>query len=133
MGEEGTKGPNSGGFLRGVYIVVGTVALIVGAVGLFLPVLPTTPFVILAAACYYRGSDRLHKWILNSKWFGETIRNFQAGRGLTRGTKLKAISMMWAMIIISTWFYVNGVSARVAMFCVGVVVTVYLVRLPTWQ
>lgn len=69
---------------RGVYILVGTLALALGALGFFLPVLPTTPFVILAAACYYRGSERLHAWLLESRWFGEMIRNYQAGRGITR-------------------------------------------------
>jgi uncharacterized membrane protein YbaN (DUF454 family) len=123
----------SGKMMRGIYIVVGTIALVIGAIGLFLPVIPTTPLVILAAACYYRGSERLHEWILSSKWFGETIKNYQAGRGLTRDTKARAISMMWAMILISAWFFVSNLFVRVAMIGVAVGVTVYLVRLPTLE
>ena len=117
--------------MRGAYIIVGTIALVIGAIGLFLPVVPTTPLVILAAACYYRGSDRLHAWILSSRWFGETIKNYQAGRGLTRDTKLRAISMMWVMILISAWFFVGSLFVRVAIICVAIGVTVYLVWLPT--
>ena len=64
---------------RAVYIIIGTIALALGAFGLFLPVLPTSPFVILVAACYYRGSERLYTWLLGSRWFGEVIRNYQAG------------------------------------------------------
>jgi uncharacterized membrane protein YbaN (DUF454 family) len=119
--------------IRGIYIIVGTIALIIGAIGLFLPVIPTTPLVILAAACYYRGSDRLHTWILSSRWFGETIKNYQEGKGLTRNTKVRAISMMWAMILISAWFFVSSLFIRVAMICVAIGVTVYLVRLPTLE
>ena len=132
-GEEQDDSRVSGKMMRGVYIVVGTIALVIGAIGLFLPVIPTTPLVILAAACYYRGSDRLHNWILSSGWFGETVKNYQEGRGLTRHTKVKAISMMWAMIFISAWFFVSNLFVRVAIICVAIGVTVYLVRLPTLE
>jgi hypothetical protein len=119
--------------MRGAYIIAGTIALIIGAIGVFLPVIPTTPLVLLAAACYYRGSDRLHAWILSSRWFGETIKNYQEGRGLTRDTKLRAVSMMWVMILISAWFFVSSLFVRVAIICVAIGVTVYLVRLPTLE
>lgn len=123
----------SGKMMRSIYIIVGTIALVIGAIGLFLPVIPTTPLVILAAACYYRGSDRLHNWILSSRWFGETVKNYQEGRGLTRDTKVRAISMMWAMILISAWFFVSNFFVRVAIICVAIGVTVYLIKLPTLE
>ena len=132
-GEERDDSRVSGKMMRSIYIIVGTIALVIGAIGLFLPVIPTTPLVILAAACYYRGSDRLHNWILSSRWFGETVKNYQEGRGLTRDTKVRAISMMWAMILISAWFFVNNLFVRVAIICVAIGVTVYLVRLPTLE
>lgn len=132
-GEERDDSRVSGKMMRGIYIVVGTIALVIGAIGLFLPVIPTTPLVILAAACYYRGSERLHNWILSSRWFGETVKNYQEGRGLTRDTKVRAISMMWAMILISAWFFVSNLVVRVAIICVVMGVTVYLVRLPTLE
>ncbi len=133
MEEEPVEGRVSGKMMRGVYVVVGTIALVIGAIGIFLPVIPTTPLVILAAACYYRGSERLHAWILSSRRFGETIKNYQEGRGLTRDTKVRAISMMWASIIISAWFFVSNLFVRVAMIGVAIGVTVYLVRLPTME
>jgi uncharacterized membrane protein YbaN (DUF454 family) len=117
--------------MQGAYIIVGTIALVIGAIGLFLPVVPTTPLVLLAAACYYRGSDRLHTWILSSRWFGETIKNYQEGRGITRNTKVRAISMMWVMIFFSAWFFVDNLHVRIAIICVAIGVTVYLIQLPT--
>lgn len=133
MEEEPADGRVSGKMMRGIYVIVGTIALVIGAIGLFLPVIPTTPLVILAAACYYRGSERLHTWILRSRWFGETIKNYQAGRGLTRDTKVRAIFLMWTTIIISAWFFVSNHFVRVAMIGVAIGVTVYLVRLPTLE
>lgn len=116
---------------QAVYLIIGTLALVLGAIGLFLPVLPTTPFVILAAACYLRSSKRMHAWILQSRLFGETIENFQAGRGLKRDTKIRAIVLMWATISISAFFFVDQLIFRGAMFLVAAGVTVYLLRLPT--
>ncbi len=119
------------GVKRVIYLVIGTLALFLGALGIFLPVLPTTPFVILAAACYLRSSKRMHAWILQSRLFGETIENFQAGRGLKRDTKIRALVLMWATISISAFFFVDQLIFRVAMFLVAAGVTVYLLRLPT--
>ncbi len=119
------------GVKRVIYLVIGTLALFLGALGIFLPVLPTTPFVILAAACYLRSSKRMHAWILQSRLFGETIENFQAGRGLKRATKIRALVLMWATISISAFFFVDQLIFRGAMFLVAAGVTVYLLRLPT--
>jgi uncharacterized membrane protein YbaN (DUF454 family) len=128
---ESQEMPVTDSMKRGVYIIIGSLALALGALGLFLPLLPTTPFVILAAACYYRGSERLHAWILESRWFGEMIRNYQAGRGVTLGTKIKAVGLMWLTITVSATFYVDSLLARVLMYGVAIGVTIYLVRLPT--
>jgi len=116
---------------QAVYLIIGTLALVLGAIGLFLPVLPTTPFVILAAACYLRSSKRMHAWILQSRLFGETVENYQAGRGLKRDTKIRALVLMWATISISAFFFVDQLIFRGAMFLVAAGVTVYLLRLPT--
>jgi uncharacterized membrane protein YbaN (DUF454 family) len=115
-----------------LYITIGTVALILGFIGIFLPILPTTPLVILAAACYYKSSDKLHTWILKNKWFGEMIKNYQAGKGLTKKTKIKAISLMWIMITISAVFYVQNSLIRAMMFGIALAVSTYLLRLPTY-
>jgi uncharacterized membrane protein YbaN (DUF454 family) len=116
---------------RAFYLIIGTIALALGALGLFLPVLPTTPFVILAAACYLRSSKRMHTWILESKLFGEMIRNYQAGKGLRRDTKIRALVLMWATISVSAYFFVDQNIFRGAMFLVASGVTIYILRLPT--
>lgn len=119
------------GMKRVIYLIIGTIALVLGALGLFLPVLPTTPFVILAAACYLRSSKRMHAWILESKLFGEMIRNYQAGKGLRRDTKIRALVLMWATISVSAYFFVDQNIFRGAMLLVASGVTIYILRLPS--
>lgn len=131
----GTDAVDEGFSLRmkkGFFVVLGTIALAIGFLGLFLPVIPTTPLVLLAAACYMRGSERLHGWLLESKWFGETIRTYQAGQGLRKATKIRAISLMWIVITISAFFYVDSLLVRVVMFGTAILVTRYLLGLPTF-
>lgn len=117
---------------KGFYVVLGTLALSLGFIGLFLPVIPTTPLVLVAAACYMRGSKRLHGWLLESKWFGETIRTYQAGQGLRKATKVRAIGLMWLVIMISAFFYVDSLLVRLVMFGTAIWATRYLYRLPTY-
>ncbi len=117
---------------RALLIVAGTVSLGLGAVGIFLPVLPTTPFLLLSAACYLRSSERMHKWLLNNRWFGEYIKNYQAGRGIPMKTKLVAIAVMWTAILYSTFFVVDEILiAQVALLLIAAGVSVHLIRLPT--
>jgi len=118
---------------KGFYILLGTLALALGAVGLFIPVLPTTPLVILAAACYFRGSERLYNWVLDTELFGETIRNYRAGRGLTRGTKIRAVGLMWAVILLSAFLFVENILIRVSLIGIAAAVSAYLMRLPTYD
>jgi uncharacterized membrane protein YbaN (DUF454 family) len=131
-GTEVTDGGISLRVKKGFYVLLGTLALVLGFIGLFLPVIPTTPLVLLAAACYMRGSKRLHGWLLESKWFGETIRTYQAGQGLRKATKIRAIGLMWIVITISAVFYVESLPVRVVMFGTAVWVTRYLLGLPTF-
>jgi uncharacterized membrane protein YbaN (DUF454 family) len=116
---------------KGIFIIVGTLALAIGIIGIFLPVVPTTPLVLLSAACYLRGSEKLHRWILSNPRFGEIIENYESGKGLKRSIKIKAIGLMWIMILISAFYFVDSLIARIAMILISSLVTIYLIRLPT--
>ena len=69
-------------FFRYLLIISGTIFLGFGIVGIFLPILPTTPFLLLSAACYARSSQRFYYWLMNNKWFGNYIKNYNEGRGV---------------------------------------------------
>jgi len=115
-------------------MVAGTISLILGTIGIFLPLLPTTPLLLLAAACYMRSSERLHKWLLNNRWFGKYIKNYQAGHGIPLKTKVVAISVLWLAIIYSAFFVVSEVLvAQLALLVIATGVSVHLIRLPTFK
>jgi len=120
--------------IRWLLLTAGTVCLVLGAIGIVLPILPTTPFLLLAAACYLRSSERMHKWLLGNRWFGEYIKNYQAGRGIPLKTKLFALLVLWATILFSTFFIVNEIlAAQIVLLVVAVGVTVHLARVPTYR
>jgi uncharacterized membrane protein YbaN (DUF454 family) len=120
--------------VRILLMVVGSVSLFLGAVGVFLPIIPTTPFLLLAAACYLRSSERMHKWLLNNRWFGEYIKNYQAGRGIPRKTKLFAIAALWITILFSVVFVVDEILVmQVVLLVIAVGVSVHLIRIPTFR
>jgi uncharacterized membrane protein YbaN (DUF454 family) len=120
--------------VRILLMAVGSVSLFLGAVGIFLPIIPTTPFLLLAAACYLRSSERMHKWLLNNRWFGEYIKNYQAGRGIPLKTKVVAITALWITILYSMFYIVHEILVmQVVLLVIAVGVSVHLIRIPTFK
>ncbi len=118
---------------RGLLIIAGTISLAFGLLGIVLPVLPTTPFLLLSAACYYKGSKRMHNWLLNNRWFGGYIRNYMEGRGISLRTKVLAIALLWFFIAYSALFIINIFIFQIILFAIAVGVSVHLVTLPTFK
>lgn len=116
---------------RSFYFAGGTVCLILGAVGGVLPILPTTPFLLLAAACFYKSSERMHQWMLNNRWFGNYLRNYAEGKGISVKAKLFTISLLWILISYSAFFVVNNLIMQLILFTIAVGVTIHLMKLPT--
>ncbi len=116
--------------IRVLFNILGTVSLGLGVLGIFLPLLPTTPFLLLAAFCYVRGSPRMHHWLLSHRMLGPYIRDFQSGRGIPLRTKVIALTLMWLSLAWSAW--VMPIPwARWLLLIPGIGVTIYLVRTPT--
>ena len=118
--------------MRAFFLVLGTVFLGVGAVGLFVPVLPTTPFVLLAAACYLRGSARLHRWLLANPTFGPVIAAWQEHGAIPPRAKALAIVMVIGTFAFSILFVIEPPVIRLAMAALGIVLVVWLARRPSW-
>lgn len=130
MNQSGSKNrPNS--FKRGTFIVAGTISLGLGAAGVFLPILPTTPFLLLSAACYYKGSERMHRWLLNNKLFGSYIRNYKEGKGISKIAKILSLFLLWITIGYSAFFMVGSYVVQLILFAVAIAVTVHVATLPT--
>ena len=122
--------------LRIALIIVGILALALGVIGIFLPLLPTVPFVLLAAACFSRASTRMHRWLLGLPFAGKVIDDYEKGRGVSRRTKFTALLMLWTGMTISAIALapkpaVLALLALLAMLAVGT--TVIIVRLPKRQ
>jgi uncharacterized membrane protein YbaN (DUF454 family) len=88
---------------RLVLNIIGSLSLGLAILGIFLPLLPTTPFLLLASACYLRGSERLHRWLMNNRVLGEYIRNFQERRGIPLRAKVVTIALLWASVLFSIY------------------------------
>jgi uncharacterized membrane protein YbaN (DUF454 family) len=83
---------------RRFLILAGTILTSLGIIGIFIPILPTTPFLLLAAACYMRNSERFYKWLINNRIFGTYVRNYIEGRGMPIRIKVFTIILLWATI-----------------------------------
>jgi uncharacterized membrane protein YbaN (DUF454 family) len=116
---------------RGLLVTAGFLCVGLGVLGILLPGLPTTPFLLLAAFCFARSSERFHQWLLSHRWLGPYIANFEAGRGMTRRDKLITIGTLWLTMGLTIVLFVPVTWAKLAMAAVGMCTTLYLLRLPT--
>ncbi len=116
---------------RAAWVALGSLALALGVVGIFVPLLPTTPFLLLASACYLRGSRRLHAWLLSHGRLGTFIRDFEAGRGIPLRGKVVALAMLWASIAHAVARLAAAPWAQAAAVLAALAVSGYLLRLPT--
>lgn len=108
----------------------GTVAVGVGVIGVFVPLLPTTPFLLLAAFLYARSSKQLHDWLLGNRWIGAYLRRYYECRSMTRRHKTFTLIFLWAVIGLSAAFGVDVWWARLLLGVVAVGVTVHLLWIP---
>lgn len=110
--------------------IIGGLALVLGIVGIFLPLVPTTPFLLLASACFMRGSERLHRRLLANPYCGKIIRDYEEKRAVPRRAKVMGIGLLWISMSVSIYM-MTSVWPRVLLAAIGVAVTIYLLRLRT--
>ena len=114
---------------RYLLLVAGTVSLGMGILGIFIPVLPTTPFLLLAAACYLRSSRRFYRWLLNNRVFGSYITNYLEGRGMPRRAKIITLFFLWATIGLSVGILIHNLILRIVLLLIAAGVTIHIVRI----
>ena len=115
--------------LRVMLLVVGTVALGLGVIGIFLPVLPTTPFLLVAAACYARASTRLYEWLLGQPSLGPIISEWRRSRALPAGVKTRALVVVVITFALSIAL-VDATALRVVLVLTAIVLVTFHYRLP---
>ena len=112
-------------------VSVGIVALGLGVIGVFVPLLPTTPFLLLAAACFMRSSDRLYRWLIGHKWLGGYIKHYRENRAITLRAKVVVLITLWAVIGYSALGVVSSWWLRALLMIIALGVTIHLLRLRT--
>lgn len=118
---------------RRLLIIAGTVSVALGVIGIIVPVLPTTPFLLLAAACYIRSSETFYNRLLNNRILGPYINNYIQGRGMTVKAKLLTLSLLWITIGISLAFVIQNLVVRVVIILIAFGVTIYITRIKTYD
>ena len=116
--------------IRYVLLAIGWLSVALGVIGIFLPVLPTTPFLLLAAACFMRSSKRFYLWLVNHRQLGPWIVDYLEGQGIPLKGKVYAISLMWLSIGLSCYL-VPLFWARAFMLTSAVLVSLYILRQKT--
>ena len=118
--------------MRRCLLVVSGVALVaIAMVGVVVPLLPTTPFLLLAAACFVRSSDRWYRWLIQHRFLGPYIRNYREYRGITRRAKVVTLLMLWAAVGFSAFTAIRSAVAAAALLAVAAAVSIYILRLNT--
>jgi len=116
---------------RYLLAAAGVVSLGLGAAGVVLPLLPTTPFLLLAAACFFRSSDRLYCWLIEHRWFGPYIRHYREHRAITLGAKVGTLAILWPTLGFTGFWVMESWWVRLMLLVVGVGVTWHVLSLRT--
>ncbi|AYA08112.1 DUF454 family protein [Rahnella aquatilis] len=114
---------------RVLLITVGWLCVVLATLGVVLPLLPTTPFLLLAAWCFARSSPRFHQWLLYRSWFGSYLRHWQTHRALPKGVKPKAVALIVVTFAISIYF-VPLLWVRILLVCMMFSLLIMMWRLP---
>ena len=116
---------------RAVLVAAGLLALLLGLLGAVLPGLPTTPFILLAAACFAQASPRLHSWLVQHRWLGPMVRDWEAHRSMPLRIKWLASGMMVLMVGVSAWQLAERPIVQAVVLVAGVIGCVVVWRIPT--
>ena len=120
-------------FAKYFYLIIGFLLVAIGVIGIFLPLLPTTIFLILASICFLKSSPKANDWLRNHKVLGGYIDNYQNKTGLTRNSKIANIITLWTSISLSGFFLTNELYLRIILLAIAIGVTIHLLMIKTKQ
>jgi len=112
-------------------ILLGTISLAFGIVGVFLPLLPTTPFLLLAAACYARSSEKFYNWLLNNRLFGNYIKNYRSGMGIPVKVKISSLALLWLTILSTIIFFIVTIWVKLLVLFIAIMVSYHILSIKT--
>ncbi|MDL2222642.1 YbaN family protein [Bacteroidales bacterium OttesenSCG-928-M11] len=112
--------------MRTLLIILGTISLVLGIIGIFLPLLPTTPFLLLTAFLYLKSSPKAYQWLISRKRLGPYIINYQEKKIIPFRTKIYAIALMWLCTFVSIVFVVDKLWLRIILLAIAIGVTIHI-------
>ncbi len=118
-------------FRKYLYIILGSISLGLGILGIFLPLLPTTPFLLLTAALYFKGSKRFYNWLISHKYLGSYIENFRKYKAISKQVKISSIFLLWVTILSSAFFAVDKLWLRLLLIGIAIGVTIHILSYKT--
>ncbi|MEX1997542.1 MAG: YbaN family protein [Candidatus Andersenbacteria bacterium] len=117
--------------MRLILIVIGNLCVLLAIIGVFLPLLPTTPFVIAAAACYAKSSTTMHRWLVRHKWWGSQLQDWYSHGSISARTKVVAVALLATSIACSVVFVVSLLPARLLLVAIAACVSWFILSRPT--
>ncbi len=109
--------------VRLLMIILGTISLVLGIIGAFLPLLPTTPFLLLTAFLYYRSSPVCYEWLLRQPYLGKYIRNFRENKVIPIRAKILSLSLMWGSMLYCIFCVVETILLKILLLIIAIGVT----------
>ena len=110
--------------------IIGSISVILAIAGVFLPLIPTTPFLLLASACYLKGSKRLHARLMNNRLFGKYLENIEQKKGMPLKGKVITLATLWASILFSV-FFVGGIVVKSILIVIAASVSALILKMKT--
>lgn len=117
--------------MKALLIILGSLCLALGVVGIFLPLLPTTPFLLLAAALYFRGSPKHYEWLLNHKHLGSYIRNFREHRAIPLRAKVLSVSLVWITLLYCALYMVAQLWLKALLIALAIGISAHILSFKT--
>ena len=117
--------------LRSLVFACGWLSVALGVAGIFLPVLPTTPFLLLAAACFIRTSPRFYQWLIEHPHLGKYVIYYLDGKGMPKKAKIYTLVLMWSTMLLTAFVFTDRTLVKILLPLIGLGVSIYILCLPT--
>ena len=113
-------------FLKYILAILGLISLFLGILGIFIPLLPTTPFLLLSATLFMKSSKRLYNWLMTHQYLGKYLQNYIHHKTISTNTKISTISLLWITIAASIFFVVEKLIFKILLLAIAVGVTIHI-------
>ena len=117
--------------MKYLLIILGSISLVLGVIGIFLPLLPTTPFLLLTAALYVRSSENLYQWLIHQKYLGTYIRNYREHKAIPLRAKIISVTLVWATLLYCAIFISENIYLSIALLVLATAISWHILSYKT--